>query len=116
MNNAESEKEEINMSDEEMNGFEEDIIDFEDEDGNVIPFAVIDYVFYNGEEYALLTEVTDNETEEEGQECIVCKVVAEQEEDGEESESFVPVEDEGLARKLVDIFNTKIAEEENEEE
>ena len=47
------------MDENEMNSMEEDIIDFEDEDGNVIPFAVIDYVFYNGDEYALLTEVTD---------------------------------------------------------
>ena len=99
-----------------MNGFEEDIIDFEDEDGNIIPFAVIDYVFYNGEEYALLSEVTENESEEEGQECIVCKVVAETEEDGEETETFVPVEDEKLAQKLIDIFNTKLADEEKEEE
>jgi len=104
------------MDENEMNGFEEDIIDFEDEDGNVIPFRVIDYVFYNGDEYALLTEVTEEESEEESQECIVCKVVAETEENGEESESFVPVEDESLAQKLVDIFNTKISEEEKEEE
>ena len=101
------------MDDNEMNGMEEDIIDFEDEDGNVIPFEVIDYVFYNGEEYALLVEVTDEEeTDEEKQECIVCSVVAETEEDGEETESFVPVEDEALAQKLVDIFNTKMADEE----
>jgi uncharacterized protein YrzB (UPF0473 family) len=104
------------MDENEMNGFEEDIIDFEDEDGNVIPFRVIDYVFYNGDEYALLTEVTEEESEEESQDCIVCKVVAETEENGEESESFVPVEDESLAQKLVDIFNTKISEEEKEEE
>ena len=104
------------MDENEMNNMEEeDIIDFEDEDGNVIPFAVIDYVFYNGEEYALLTEVTDEE-EDENQECIVCRVVAETEEDGEETESFVPVEDESLAQKLVDIFNTKMADEEKEEE
>lgn len=104
------------MDENEMNGFEEDIIDFEDEDGNIIPFAVIDYVFYNGEEYALLSEVTENESEEEGQECIVCKVVAETEEDGDETETFVPVEDEKLAQKLIDIFNTKLADEEKEEE
>ncbi len=104
------------MDDQEMNGFEEDIIDFEDEEGNVIPFAVIDYVFYNREEYALLSEVKEEENEEEGQECIVCKVVAETEEDGEETETFVPVEDEGLAQKLIDIFNTKIADEEKEED
>ena len=104
------------MDDNEMNSMEEDIIDFEDEDGNVIPFAVIDYVFYNGEEYALLVEVTDEEDDGEKQECIVCRVVAETEEDGEESETFVPVEDEALAQKLVDIFNTKMSEEEKEEE
>ena len=104
------------MDENEMNGLEEDIIDFEDEDGNVIPFAVIDYVFYNGEEYALLSEVTENESEEEGQECIVCKVVAETEEDGEETETFVPVEDEKLAQKLIDIANTHMAEDEEEDE
>ena len=103
------------MDENEMNGMEEDIIDFEDEDGNVIPFAVIDYVFYNGDEYALLTEATEEEDAETG-ECIVCRIVAETEEDGEESETFVPVEDESLAQKLVDIFNTKMAEEEKEEE
>ena len=95
---------------------EEDIIDFEDEDGNVIPFEVVDYVFYNGEEYALLTEVTEEEADEENQECIVCRVAAETEEDGEETETFVPVEDETLAQTLVDIFNTRIADEEEEEE
>ncbi len=104
------------MDENNLNNMEEDIIDFEDEDGNVIPFAVIDYVFYNGEEYALLTEVTEEEAEEENQECIVCRVVADTEEDGEETESFVPVEDETLAQKLVDIFNTKMADEEKEDE
>ena len=80
-------------------------------------FEVIDYVFYNGEEYALLTEVTDEETsEDDKQECIVCSVTAETEEDGEETESFIPVEDENLAQKLVDIFNTKMADEEKEDE
>ena len=104
------------MADNEMNGMEEDIIDFEDEEGNVIPFEVIDYLFYNGEEYALLVEVTEEDEEADRQECIVCQVVAETEEDGEETESFVPVEDETLAQKLVDIFNTKMADEEKEEE
>ena len=104
------------MDESNLNGMEADIIDFEDEDGNVIPFEVIDYVFYNGDEYALLTEVTEAEDETENQECIVCRIVAETEDDGEESESFVPVEDEPLAQKLVDIFNTKMADEEKEDE
>ena len=37
-----------------------------------------------------------------------------EEEDGEETESFELVEDEDLASKLVDIFNTKMQEEEEE--
>ena len=44
------------------------------------------------------------------------RIDAEAEEDGEETESFVPVEDEVLAQKLVDIFNTKMADEEKEDE
>ena len=104
------------MTDNEMNNMEDDIIIFEDEDGNEYSYVVVDYMFYNGEEYALLVEVTDEEEDEEKQECIVCKVVAETEEDGEETESFVPLEDESLAQKLVDIFNTRMSEEEKEEE
>ena len=105
------------MDENEMNSMEPEIIDFEDEDGNVYPFGVIDYLFYNGEEYALLVEVTEEEDEDaEQQECIVCQVVADTEDDGEESESFIPVEDEDLAQKLVEIFNTKMADEEKEEE
>ena len=102
------------MTDNEMNNMEEDIIIFEDEDGNEYSYVVVDYMFYNGEEYALLTESdVDEEAEEGNLECIICKVVAE-EEDGEETESFELVEDEALATKLVDIFNTKMQEEEEE--
>ena len=96
------------MADNEMNNMEEDIIIFEDEEGNEYSYVVVDYMFYNGEEYALLTESDAEEKDDEnGQECIICKVVAE-EEDGEETESFELVEDETLATRLVDIFNTKI--------
>ena len=101
----------------EMNNMEEDIIVFEDEEGNEYSYVVVDYMFYNGEEYALLTDADAEENEaddEEAQECIICKVVAE-ENDGEEEESFELVEDEELARKLVDIFNTKMQEEDEEE-
>ena len=47
------------MNENEMNGMEgmeEDVIVFEDEDGQEYEFSVVDYFFYNGEEYALLTE------------------------------------------------------------
>ena len=104
------------MTDNEMNNMEDDIIIFEDEDGNEYNYSVVDYMFYNGEEYALLVEVSDEEPEDGQQECIVCKIVAEQDEDGEETESFELIEDESLGQKLVEIFNTKMAEDEEEDE
>ena len=101
------------MNENEMNNMEEDIIVFEDEDGNEYNYSVVDYMFYNGEEYALLVETSEEASEDGQQECIICKVVAD-EEDGEETESFELVEDEELATRLVDIFNTKMQEEEEE--
>ena len=104
------------MSDNEMNNMEEDVIVFEDEDGNEYNYTVVDYMFYNGEEYALLTEEDTEVNDDNTQECIICKVVAEQDEDGEETESFELIEDETLGQKLVEIFNTKMAEDGEEEE
>ncbi len=98
-----------------MDGMEEDVIVFEDEDGQEYEFSVVDYFFYNGEEYALLTENGTEGTEQEG-ECIVCKVVPVTGEDGAEDEEFELVEDEELAQKLIDIANTHMAEDEEEEE
>jgi len=104
------------MTDNEMNNMEEDIIVFEDEDGNEYSYTVVDYMFYNGEEYALMVEADDGSAEDsEKQECIICRIVAQTEEDGEETESFELVEDEALGQKLVDIFNTKMAEDEEGE-
>lgn len=99
------------------NNMEEDIIVFEDEDGSEYSFTVLDYFFYNGEEYALLQEVTDEETDEEtGGGCIVCQIVSDKDENGEETEEFVPVEDEDLAEKLFNIATVKLMNDEEEEE
>lgn len=106
------------MDEMEMNGMEDmenDVIVFEDEDGNEYEFTVVDYFFYNGDEYALLTENGTEGTEQEG-ECIVCKVVEVTGEDGEEDEEFELVEDEDLAQKLIDIANTQMSEDEEEDE
>ena len=79
----------------ELEGMAPDTIIFEDEDGNEFEFEVRDYFFYNGDEYALLTEV-GQESDESGEECIICKVESVTGEDGEEDEEFVLVEDEEL--------------------
>ena len=46
--------------------------------------------------------------------CIICKVEPTTGEDGEEDEEFVLVEDEKLAEKLIEIANTRVAEDEEE--
>jgi len=101
------------MDDFEKNNMEPDIIIFEDDDGNEYEFIVRDYFFYNGDEYALLTEA-GQEADENGEECIVCKVVAAEGEDGEEDEEFELVEDEALAEKLIEIANTRVEDDEEE--
>jgi uncharacterized protein YrzB (UPF0473 family) len=101
------------MDEQEMNNMEPDIITFEDDDGKEYEFIVRDYFFYNGDEYAILSEM-GQEADENGEECIVCKVVAAEGEDGEEDEAFELVEDEALAEKLIEIANTRVADDEEE--
>ena len=104
------------MDEQEMNGMEEDdVIVFEDEEGNEYSYQIQDYMFYNGEEYALLAEENAEPDENGGMEAVICKIVTEKDENGEEIESFELVEDDDLAEKLVEIFNTKMAEDEEEE-
>ena len=54
-----------NMEHPEMeDGMEEDVIVFEGEDGEEYSFQVEDYFFYQGEEYAVLSEITEEEDED----------------------------------------------------
>ena len=93
----------------------DDLIVFETEDGEEVTFVIEDYFFYNGDEYAILTEY-DPETETVSDEgSIVCKVEPVENEDGEEDDEFIPVEDEALAEKLIEIANAQLAEDEEEE-
>jgi uncharacterized protein YrzB (UPF0473 family) len=91
----------------------DDVIEMVDEEGNTILFSIIDYFFYNGEEYAILTDsidedTTDADAEDEGIACYVMKIVATTDENGEELEEFVPVEDQALEAKLMEIASMKL--------
>ena len=93
-----------------------DLIEGVDEDGNKILLEVVRYFFYNGEEYVVLGEAhegecdcgcedCDHDHEEDEEEAVnlyIMKVV-EKEEDGEEMEEFLPVEDEDLLEKLIEV-------------
>ena len=96
----------------------EDVIEMTDEEGNTILFSIIDYFFYNGEEYAILTDSNDEDAaeadaEDEGIACYVMKIVATTDESGEELEEFVPVEDQALEAKLMEIASMKLNSDED---
>ena len=92
-----------------MENIEKDLVVFEDDNGNQITMEVLDYLFYEGKEYAVLAEMDEND---EGQrEAYVMEVVPV----GDDMEEFVPV-DEALAEKLIDIIENSDYDEEFDEE
>lgn len=93
-----------------MEDNELDLVVFEDDKGNEITMEVLDYLFYEGEEYAVLAEMQDEDSEEP-REAYVMHVVPV----GDDMEEFVPVSEE-LAEKLIDIIENSDYDEEFEEE
>lgn len=115
-----------------------DIIEMTDDEGNTILMQVVDYFFYNGEEYVILTDSIDDDEcdcdechheHEHDEQCACgCEDCDEAEEitcyimkviqstvDGEEVEEFVPVEDQALEAKLIEIASTKLNADDEEE-
>ena len=92
---------------------EKDLVVFEDDAGNELTMEVLDYLAYEGKEYALLTEFVEepDEESEEPLEVFIMEVVPV----GEDQEEFVPVEDE-LAEKLLPIFEANDFDDEYEDE
>ena len=82
-----------------------DLVVFEDDAGNELTMEVLDYLAYEGKEYALLTEYIEDEEddgdEDEPVEVSIMEVVPV----GEDQEEFVPIDDE-LAQTLLKIFET----------
>lgn len=97
-----------------------DLVVFEDDAGNEITMEVLDYLAYEGKEYALITEYVEDEEddgdEDEPVEVSIMQVVPV----GEDQEEFVPIDDD-LAQTLLKIFETNdfdddVLEDEDEEE
>ena len=82
---------------------ERDLVVFEDDAGNELTMEVLDYLAYEGKEYALLTEFVEepDEDSEEPLEVFIMEVVPV----GDDQEEFVPV-DEALADTLIRIFES----------
>lgn len=89
-----------------------DVVVFVDDEGNEVTMEVMDYFFYEGQEYAVLCEaIEDAEESDEPREAYVMKV----EPVGEDEEEFIPV-DEALAAKLIEILENEEFDDEDEEE
>jgi len=82
---------------------ERDLVVFEDDAGNEITMEVLDYLCYEGKEYALLTEyVEDDDDDEEGEiEVMIMEVVPV----GNDQEEFLPIDDD-LAEKVMAVFES----------
>ena len=96
---------------------ERDLVVFEDDAGNELTMEVLDYLCYEGKEYALMTEyVEDDDDDDEGEiEVMIMEVKPV----GEDQEEFLPIDDD-LAEKIMAIFDSDefddVYEDEEDEE
>lgn len=100
---------------------ERDIVEFSDEEGNKLLLEVMDYFFYNGEEYAVLCDADEEAgqdadlDDEEDQMIYIMRVVSTTNEDGEEMEEFIPPED-SLLDQLIEVVQTRFTENDDDPE
>ena len=88
----------------------DNIIELNDEDGNVVKFEFLDLVELDGEEYVVLLPVVGEGEEGDG-EVVILRLESTDEEAGEES--YVGVEDEQILSKVYQIFKEKYKDEFN---
>ena len=88
----------------------DNIIELNDEDGNVVKFEFLDLVELDGEEYVVLLPVVGEGEEGDG-EVVILKLESTDEEAGEES--YVGVDDEQILNKVFQIFKEKYKDEFN---
>ena len=84
---------------------ERDLVVVEDDDGNELTLEVLDYLAYEGKEYALLTEYVEDDEDDDEDEPIEAYIM-EVRPVGEDQEEFVPVDDD-LAEVLIKIFESE---------
>lgn len=108
-----------------MDQDERDIVEFSDEEGNTLLLEVMDYFFYNGEEFAVLCDADeeacdhchDADCEEDCQHehsLYIMKVVTVTGEDGEEMEEFISP-DESMLEQLIEVVQTRFSEEDDDD-
>lgn len=96
---------------------ERDIVEFTDDAGNTLLLEVMDYFFYNGEEFAALCDAKENPTDDDPDDdpVYIMKVNVFTDENGEEMEEFVSPEEE-LMDKLIHVVRTRFGDDEDDDE
>jgi len=104
-----------------MDQDERDIVEFSDEDGNTLLLEVMDYFFYNGEEFAVLCDADEEACDhchdkdcacEDEQSLYIMKVVTVTGEDGEEMEEFISP-DESMLEQLIEVVQARFSDEDD---
>jgi len=93
---------------------EHDIVECTDDEGNTLLLEVMEYFFYNGDEYAVLMDSAsecDHEDCDEERDMYIMKVLNSISPDGEEMEEFIPVDEDQLDR-LVEIVQSHFDDDE----
>jgi len=102
---------------------ERDIVEFSDEDGNTLLLEVMDYFFYNGEEFAVLCDADEEASAhchdedcdcEDEQSLYIMKVVTVTGEDGEEMEEFISP-DESMLDQLIEVVQARFSDEDDDD-
>ena len=109
-----------------MDQDERDIVEFSDDEGNTLLLEVMDYFFYNGEEFAVLRDAEeDGGCEGHDHDCegdcecdenlYIMKVITSTDEDGEELEEFVSPDD-SMMDQLIEVVQARFTEDDDEDE
>ena len=103
------------MTPEEME--ERDIVEFQDDEGNSLLLEVMDYFFYNGEEFAALCNAKEDASDDDPDDdpVYIMKVNSFKDENGEEMEEFVPPEEE-LMEKLIQVVRARFTDDDEDDD
>ena len=103
------------MTPEEME--ERDVVEFTDDAGNTLLLEVMDYFFYNGEEFAALCDAKENPADDDPDDdpVYIMKINAFTDGNGEAMEEFVPPDD-ALMEKLSQVVRTRFTGDEDEDD
>lgn len=83
-----------------------DLVVFEDDAGNELTLEVLDYLAYEGKEYAFLTDYVEDDEDDGDEDEPIEAYIMEVRPVGEDQEEFVPVDD-ALAEVLIKIFESE---------